>query len=325
MTPSSGSSATSPPAGDSPRAYHHVPVLVDEVLAFLPARAGFVVDATIGGGGHAEAILRRLPAAELFGCDRDPDAVESARRRLVPFAGRCLIKVLRFSELHHHVLLGTVDVLLADIGVSSHQLDEAGRGFSFTQEGPLDMRMDPSGGGATAADLVNEATEEQLREWFYAYGEERFAPRIVQALLRERRKAPIRTTAELARLVSEAVPMRFHRKGYHPATQVFQALRIAVNRELQELEALLDHIPALLAPQGRAILIAFHSLEDRLVKERFRLWENPCTCPPDLPRCVCGAVPLGRRVTRKPVTPSEGEISRNPRCRSAKMRVFEAA
>jgi 16S rRNA (cytosine1402-N4)-methyltransferase len=325
MAAHSGTIANSSALADAPGAFQHIPVLLDEVLDFLRGGTGFVVDATLGGGGHAEAILRRLPAVELFGCDRDPSAVQAARERLAPFGDRCLVKVLPFSQLHHYVLLGTVDMLLADLGVSSPQLDEAPRGFSFTQDGPLDMRMNPETDGVTAADLVNQADEEQLRQWFHEYGEERFTPAIVRAILRERRKAPILTTGALSRLVAEAVPARFHKKGYHPATQVFQALRIAVNRELDELETLLEHIPALLAPGGRAAVIAFHSLEDRLVKERFRFWEHPCRCPPDLPRCVCGAVPLGRRLTKKPVTPSAGEIARNPRARSAKLRVFEAA
>ena len=325
MTPHSESPVNFPPTDAPVPAFRHEPVLLDAVLDLVPPDARTLVDATLGGGGHAEALLRRFPRAELFGCDRDREAVAAARLRLAPFGERVLIKPLRFSELHHHVLLGTVDFLLADLGVSSHQLGEAARGFSFSQEGPLDMRMDPGAEGPTAAELVNEAPEEQLRRWFRTLGEERFTPRIVQAIARARRKAPLRTTAELARLVAQAVPVKFHRKGYHPATQVFQALRIVVNRELEELEALLDHVPALLAPRGRVAVIAFHSLEDRIVKERFRRWESPCTCPPDFPRCVCGAVPLGRRLTRKPLTASEAETAANPRSRSAKLRAFEAA
>jgi 16S rRNA (cytosine1402-N4)-methyltransferase len=325
MTPQSSHVVKSHRSDATVPAFRHVPVLLEEALGFVPAQARVLVDATLGGGGHAEALLRRFPEAELFGCDRDCEAVEAARRKLAPFGERTLLKPLRFAELHHYVLLGTVDCLLADLGVSSHQLDVAERGFSVSAEGPLDMRMDSRADGPTAADLVNQSPEERLRDWFWTLGEERFAPRIVQAVSRARRKAPIRTTTQLARIVAEAVPAKYHRKGFHPATKVFQALRMAVNGELEELETLLDHVPALLAPRGRAVVIAFHSLEDRMVKERFRRWENPCVCPPSLPRCACGAVPLGRRLTRKPVTASEAERARNPRSRSAKLRAFEAA
>jgi 16S rRNA (cytosine1402-N4)-methyltransferase len=306
-------------------AFRHEPVLVQEVADLAPAGARVIVDATLGGGGHAAFLLERFPGAELFGSDRDPEAVQAARARLEPFANRVLLKSLRFSQIHHHILLGTVDFLLADLGVSSHQLGSAERGFSFSSDGPLDMRMDPAQGGPTAADLVNDASDEQLRDWLKQFGEERFTPRIVQAIVRARKAAPIETTGQLARLVAGAVPARFHRKGYHPATQVFQALRIVVNSELEELEALLDHVPGLLAPKGRVAVIAFHSLEDRIVKDRFRLWEHPCVCPPHLPRCVCGRAPLGRRVTRKPVTAGAAELALNPRSRSAKLRAFEAA
>ena len=306
-------------------AFRHEPVLLEEVAGLVPAAVRVIVDATLGGGGHARFLLERFPSAELFGSDRDAQAVQAARARLEPCADRILLKSLRFSQIHHHVLLGTVDFLLADLGMSSHQLGSAERGFSFTADGPLDMRMDPAQGGPTAAELVNDASEEQLREWLKDFGEERFTPRIVRAIVRARNTAPIETTGQLARLVADAVPARFHRKGYHPATQVFQALRIAVNRELEELEALLDHVPDLLAPRGRVAVIAFHSLEDRIVKDRFRLWEQPCVCPPDLPRCVCGRKPLGRRVTRKPITAGAAELARNPRSRSAKLRAFEAA
>jgi 16S rRNA (cytosine1402-N4)-methyltransferase len=308
-----------------PAAFRHEPVLVQEIVDLVPAGARVIVDATLGGGGHSEFLLERFPAAELFGSDRDAEAVRAARERLAPFAGRVLLKNLRFSQIHHHVLLGTVDFLLADLGVSSHQLGTPERGFSFSADGPLDMRMDPSQAGPTAADLINDSSGDELRDWLNEFGEERFTPRIVQAILRARKEGRIETTGQLARLVADAVPARFHRQGYHPATQVFQALRIVVNSELQELEALLDHAPDLLAPKGRVAVIAFHSLEDRIVKDRFRLWENPCVCPPDLPRCVCGRKPLGRRLTRKPVTAGPAEVACNPRSRSAKLRAFEAA
>ena len=303
--------------------FRHRPVLAEEVTQLVSADARFLVDATVGGGGHAELLLTRFPQAQLFGCDRDPDAVAAARKRLARFGERVMIKVLKFSELHHYVLLGTVDFLLLDLGASSHQLDEAARGFSFTRDGPLDMRMNPASDRPTAADLVRRAAEEELRDIIYRFGEERFAPRIARAIVRARETEPIQNTGRLAHIVAEAVPTRFHRKGHHPATKTFQALRIAVNDELDELDALLDRTDSLLAHGGRIAAIAFHSLEDRRVKEHFREWENPCACPPDFPRCVCGKRPLGRRMTRKPLSAGKPEVAENPRARSAKLRAYE--
>ena len=310
-------------AAPSAAEFQHTPVLLEDVLRLVPAQARMLADVTAGGGGHATALLAQCSSASLFACDRDPAAAAAARERLGPFGERVLVKRLRFSQLHHYVLLGTVDFILADLGVSSHQLDVAARGFSFSEDGPLDMRMDPGDGGRTAAELVNDADESSLLEWFSTFGEERFARRIVKALLLARARAPIATTGELARLVAGAIPARFHRKGHHPATKVFQALRIAVNEELIELEALLARAPVILAPGGVIAVISFHSLEDRMVKERFREWEQPCTCPSSMPRCVCGRVPLGRRLTRKPIGASDAETAANPRSRSAKLRAFQ--
>jgi 16S rRNA (cytosine1402-N4)-methyltransferase len=300
----------------------HEPVLLGEVLSFVPSSAKLIVDATAGRGGHARALLEHSPQAEVLAVDRDPDAVTAVREFLASFGKRILVKQLPFSELPHHVLAESVDFLLADLGMSSPQLHEAERGFSFSHDGPLDMRMDPSG-GQTAADLVNRARPDELLETLREHGEEPFAPRIVKAIVAERQKGPITRTGQLAHLVSNAVPAKFHRRGYHPATQVFQALRIAVNDELGELDRLLAAAPGLLAHGGRLAIIAFHSLEDRRVKEAFRTWENPCVCPPDLPRCVCGKAPLGQRLTKRPETASDAELARNPRSRSAKLRVFE--
>lgn len=304
-------------------AYVHLPVLLQEVLELAPEGAELLVDATLGGGGHAEGLLARFPRAELFGCDRDADAVEAARQRLAPAADRTMLKQMPFSELHRHLLLDSVDFLLADLGVSSPQLERAERGFSFSQDGPLDMRMDPSSDAATAADLVNGGRRERLLEIFFRLGEERFAPRIVAAILKAREGEPIATTGRLAELVAGAVPRRYHRKGHHPATKAFQALRMAVNDEAGQLELLLDGALPLLRPGGRVAVISFHSLEDRQVKQRFRLWEQPCQCPPQLPRCVCGKQSLGKRLTRKPLLPGAAEAGRNPRARSAKLRAFE--
>ena len=316
-----------PPGTDAHQSRHprfqHRPVLAEEVAQLVSAGARFLVDATVGGGGHAELLLDRFPQARLFGCDQDPEAVAAARKRLARFGERAMIKALNFSELHHYVLLGTVDFLLLDLGASSHQLDEAARGFSFTRDGPLDMRMNPESDRPPAADLVQRAGEEELRDIIYRFGEERFAPRIAKAVVRARETEPIRTTGRLARIVAEAVPKRFHRKGHHPATKTFQALRIAVNDELGALDALLDRANSLLAQGGRIAAIAFHSLEDRRVKEHFRQWENPCACPPDFPRCVCGKRPLGRRVMRKALSAGKPEIADNPRARSARLRAYE--
>jgi 16S rRNA (cytosine1402-N4)-methyltransferase len=328
----SGYAAVSPPdpgalaSGTQPDApFSHIPVLVEEVLALAPESPRLMVDCTLGAGGHAEALLRRFPQAELFGCDRDPAAVEAAQQRLAPFGKWVLVRQAAFSELGHHLLVASADFLLADLGVSSPQLEAGARGFSFSAEGPLDMRMDPGPGGRTAADLVNRERPEELRRILQTFGEERFAPRIVKAIEAARAARPIETTTELARIVAAAVPARFHRKGHHPATKTFQALRIAVNDELGELERLLDMALELLRPGGRIAVIAFHSLEDRLVKERFRSWESPCTCPPSLPVCICGKVSLGRRLQRKPIIASPGEQDRNPRSRSAKLRAFGKA
>jgi len=321
--------AAGPPEAVAPSApeskFHHQPVLLDEVLSFVPEHARLAVDCTVGGAGHARALLERFPDLSLLACDRDPAAVEAARAALAGFGPRALVKHAAFSDVPHHVLLGSVDFLLADLGVSSPQVDAGERGFSFTRDGPLDMRMDPSRRGRTAAHLVNTARPEELLRVLRELGEERFAARIVRAIEAERAVSPIETTGRLARIVAGAVPKRFHRAGFHPATQTFQALRMAVNDELGQLEGLLDAIPDLLAPGGRAALVAFHSLEDRRVKDAFRGWEEPCVCPPDAPRCVCGRVPLGRRLTRKPVTARLEEVSRNPRSRSARLRVFEMA
>jgi 16S rRNA (cytosine1402-N4)-methyltransferase len=317
-----------PPKAAAPpeaAAFSHLPVLVEEVLALAPAGATLLADLTVGGGGHAAALLAKFPQAELFACDRDPEAVAAAAGALASFGPRVLIKQAPFSEAHIHLLVESVDYLLADLGVSSPQLNTARRGFSFTQDGPLDMRMDPLGGAPTAWELVNKADEGRLRDILFRYGEERFTGRIVKAMLAARQKAPLASTAELAALVAGAVPARHHRKGHHPATRTFQALRIEVNDELGQLEGLLEHALPLLRPGGRMAVISFHSLEDRLVKTTFARWEKPCQCPTSLPVCICGKEPAGRRLTRKPVTAGSAEAAANPRSRSAKLRAFEKA
>lgn len=315
-------SVAPPPPPAASVGFAHRPVLVDAVVRHVPAGARLLVDATLGGGGHAEALLTAYPGAELFGADRDPAAVAAAEARLAPHAGRILLKHAAFTELPHHLAVGSVDFLLADLGVSSPQLDQAARGFSFTRDGPLDMRMDPQHSRRNAADLVNGLDADRLRDLLFRLGEERFAPRIVKAIVAARELAPIATTGALARIVAEAVPRRFH-GPHHPATRTFQALRMEVNGELEQLDALLAAAPRLLATGGRLAVIAFHSLEDRAVKTALRGWAADCTCPPHTPVCVCGKVSLGRVLTRKPITATAEAVADNPRARSAKLRVFE--
>jgi len=320
---SGGSPDPSPELGPPAQGYSHAPVLLDEVVSYVPAGARLLVDCTAGGGGHAAALLERFPEAELLALDRDPHAVATLQSRLESQGSRVVIRHSTFSRLPSHLMVESADFILADLGVSSPQLDQAARGFSFLSDGPLDMRMDPGSGGPTAADIVNTWPEQELCRLFMDLGEERFSGRIAQALVYSRDQRALRTSGELARVIHQAVPFKFHRRGRHPATKVFQALRIAVNEELEELSKLLESAPGMLRPGGRLAVISFHSLEDRKVKEAFRTWENPCVCPSEIPVCVCGLTPLGRRLTKKAVAPSAAEISTNPRSRSAHLRVFE--
>ena len=242
------------PVPSSP--YHHDPVLLEEALSFVPSAPTLTVDCTLGGGGHAEALLRRFPATELFGCDRDGEAVAAAGERLAPFGRRVLLRQLRFSALGGHLLAGSADFMLADLGASSHQFDTGPRGFSFTRDGPLDMRMDGEEQGPTAAGLLATLSRGELLDVLRRHGEERFASRIAAAIVAARDDVPLETTAQLAALVAAAVPARHHRRGFHPATRVFQALRIAVNDEMGELERLLDVALGLLKPGGRLAVIS---------------------------------------------------------------------
>lgn len=306
--------------------FQHVPVLVEEILANLPERPQTLLDCTLGGAGHSSALLSCCPEAQLRGADRDPVAVEASRQRLESrFPGRTEVRQARFSELPAYLKLWGLryDFVIADLGMSSEQLQRAERGFSFLLEGPLDMRMDPDSPDLNAAQLLRKVSEHELRRWLRDYGEERNAAKIARTIIEHRRNQPIRTTAELAELVASTIPHRFHKPGFHPATLTFQALRIAVNRELEELDTLLKTLPDFLNPGGRLAIISFHSLEDRPVKKHFREWEQPCTCPSHLPYCICGKQPIGRSVNRSPIMANEAEIADNPRSRSAKLRVFE--
>jgi 16S rRNA (cytosine1402-N4)-methyltransferase len=306
----------------------HQPVLLEEALAALACQPGkLYVDATVGGGGHAREILRRSsPDGRLIGADRDPAALARAAERLAPFAGRFELLHANFRALPAILRsrgLAPIAGALLDLGLSSDQLADPARGFSFTSPGPLDMRMDPAT-ARSAADLVNASDEPALRAILRTYGEEPHAGRIARAIVRAREsEGPIVTADRLARIVSAAVPRRAAAGAIHPATRTFQALRIAVNDELAALEEALDGMLELLAPGGRLVVIAFHSLEDRIVKRRFTSWSGACTCPPGLPVCGCGARARARMLSRRAVRPSAEEVAANPRARSARMRAAE--
>lgn len=310
--------------------FWHEPVLVNEVVnALAPAPGKRIVDATVGGGGHAERLLEA--GAAVLGIDRDDAALEAAAARLGRFGARVRLVRGAFGDLAailDEVGEGLVDGILADLGVSSPQLDEASRGFSFQAEGPLDMRMDRRD-ALTAADLVNRLPVAELAALIRDLGEERWAGQIARRIERARQEAPIETTRRLAEVVAAAVTAAERRRGVpargariHPATRTFQALRMRVNDELGQLERLLAAAPDRLAPGGRLAIISFHSLEDRMVKETIRRESVACICPPRLP-CRCGRTPRLRALTRKPIVPGAAEVETNPRARSAKLRVAE--
>lgn len=314
----------------------HIPVLLKEVLEFLQPRAGGAyVDGTLGGGGHTEAILERsAPDGKVLGIDTDAEAIERVSQRLAGMvqSGRLRLAQGNFAELARIVkdeagFMSSVDGILLDLGFSSYQMEDPERGFSFSADGPLDMRLDRSQ-ELTAFDLVNSASEQELADIFWKYGEERRSRQIAWRIVRERAKAPIRNTAQLARLAAAGMP---HKPGtIHPATRIFQALRIAVNGELESLqEALPQMLEALSAGEhtggsgGRMVVISFHSLEDRLVKGFMRREASDCICPPGTPVCVCGHKARLRILTPRPVTPTSEEVNAHPRARSAKLRAAE--
>ena len=308
--------------------FSHKPVLLDEVIEELKIRPeGIYLDGTLGGGGHSFAIASHLSGkGRLIGIDQDADAIAAAAKRLSPMSGRVTIvrsNYRSYAEVLDRLEVAGVDGILLDLGVSSFQLDEAERGFTYREDAPLDMRMDREG-PRTAADVVNNASEEELRRILYEYGEERFAKGIAREIVRRRQEKPITGTGELTEIIRSVIPakLRGPQTG-HPAKRTFQALRIEVNHELDVLEESLEGMIKALTPGGRICVITFHSLEDRIVKQQFRKAENPCTCPPEFPVCVCGKKPLGRVVTRKPILPSQQETEENPRAKSAKLRVFE--
>ena len=306
--------------------FHHVSVLLDECIGGLNIRPdGIYVDGTLGGAGHSSQIAKRLTTGRLIGIDRDPVALKAAGERLAPFGDRITLVHSNFCEIAQvlkDLQIEGVDGILLDLGVSSPQLDDAQRGFSYMNDAPLDMRM--NGGDALSAyEVVNQWSYEELRRILYDYGEERYAPRIADAICRRREEKPIRTTLELVDIIRSAMPAAALREKQHPAKRSFQAIRIAVNDELGSVEKVMrDAIPCL-NPGGRLAIITFHSLEDRIVKNGMAEAAKGCTCPPSFPVCVCGKKPKVKLISRKPIVSGDEELERNPRARSAKLRICE--
>ena len=306
---------------------YHVPVLLNETIDALAVKPnGIYLDGTLGGAGHAEAIASRLSkAGHLYGFDKDADAVREAEKRLAPYRDRVTIVRENFENALQYLYgegISALDGILLDLGVSSHQFDDASRGFSYREDAPLDMRMDKES-DLSAYTIVNEYSETQLYHILRDYGEEAFAKNIARHIVKRREEAPIETTFALVEIIDAAIPAKVRAKGGHPAKRTFQALRIACNRELEILETVLEPMIDALTPGGRFCVITFHSLEDRMVKRAFKNAENPCTCPPSFPVCVCGKKPKGRNVFKKAVSASDAELQSNRRAHSAHLRVFE--
>ena len=304
--------------------FHHKPVLFEETIDSLAIRPeGLYIDGTMGGGGHSEAILQRLTTGRLLSIDQDPDAMKAAGERLgkYPQSLRVQGNFAQMGEIARENGMDAVDGVLLDIGVSSYQLDTPERGFSYHHDAPLDMRMSQQ--GPSARDLVNNLGEQELSTIIFQYGEDSSARRIAQGIVRAREQAPIETTAQLAEIIKASVPAAVRRAEGHPARRTFQALRIAVNGELDRLREGLTAGFALLKPGGRLAVITFHSLEDRIVKQQMHEWCQGCICPKDFPVCVCGRKPRGQLLYKKGLAPSEKEVAENPRARSARLRVIE--
>lgn len=308
--------------------FEHKSVLLDETIESLNIKPhGIYVDGTLGGGGHAYEVCRRLDEhGRLIGIDQDADAIAAASERLYEFSNRVTIVRSNYANIQEVLSsLGIlkVDGIYLDLGVSSYQLDTPERGFTYREEdAPLDMRMDQRN-EQTAADIINTYSEFDLYRMIRDYGEDKFAKNIAKHIVKAREEAPIKTTGELNRIIREAIPAKVRAVGGHPSKKTYQAIRIELNQELEVLNQSIDTMIDLLNPGGRLSIITFHSLEDRIVKTRFRTNENPCTCPPDFPVCVCGKTSKGRVITRKPVIPSEEELEENKRAKSSKLRVFE--
>lgn len=308
-------------------AFEHKSVLLMETIDSLAIRPdGVYVDGTLGGGGHALEVCRRLgEKGRLIGIDQDADAIRAATERLLPFQENVTIvrnNYENIAEVLAELGIGKVDGIYLDLGVSSYQLDTAERGFTYREDAPLDMRMDQRN-SQTAADIVNTYSESDLYRIIRDYGEDRFAKNIAKHIVRNRQDKPFETTGELIETIKAAIPAKIRATGGHPAKRTFQAIRIELNHELDVLNRSIDTMIDLLSPGGRLSIITFHSLEDRIVKTRFRTNENPCICPPGFPVCMCGKKSKGVVVTRKPIVPTEDEIENNKRAKSSKLRVFE--
>ena len=309
-----------------PIAFSHRSVLLDECIEALAIREdGIYIDGTAGGGGHSFEIAKRLTTGKLIAIDQDAAAIEAAGKRLAPFGDRVCIVRDNFSNLAdvcRSLGINKIDGLLLDLGVSSHQLDTADRGFSYMADAPLDMRMDKRS-ALDAGVVVNTYSESELKRILFEYGEERFAPQIAAAIVRSREKKAIESTRELSDIIKYAIPSAAREGGHHPAKRSFQAIRIEVNCELDVIEPAIRDAVALLNKGGRIAIITFHSLEDRIVKQTFASLATGCTCPKDFPICVCGNKPKVRVVNKKPILPSKKELDENPRSRSAKLRIAE--
>ena len=305
----------------------HKSVLLNETIDGLNIQPdGIYVDGTLGGGGHAYEVCRRLgDKGSIVGIDQDAAAIEAAGNRLKDFGEKVTIVRSNYCDMKsklHELGIDKVDGIVLDLGVSSYQLDTAERGFSYREDAPLDMRMDTRQ-KMTARDIVNDYEEMELYRVIRDYGEDKFAKNIAKHIVAARKVKPIETTGELTEIIRASIPMKYQKKSGHPAKRTFQAIRIELNRELEVLKDSLDDMIDLLNPGGRLCIITFHSLEDRIVKSAFRKNENPCTCPSDFPVCVCGKVSKGSILTRKPILPSEEEMEENSRANSAKLRIFE--
>ena len=310
--------------------FEHKSVLLEETIDSLDIKPdGIYVDGTLGGGGHASQVCRHLSSkGKLIGVDQDQDAIKAASERLSEFGEKVTIvrdNYQKIKQILSELGIEKVEGIYLDLGVSSYQLDTASRGFSYREDdAPLDMRMDVRN-PRTAADIVNEYGEIELYHIIRDYGEERFAKNIAKHIVRARQEKRIETTGQLREIIKAAIPMKMRVTGGHPAKRTFQAIRIELNHELDVLSDSIDTMIDLLKPKGRLSIITFHSLEDRIVKNRFRENENPCVCPPDFPVCMCGRISKGKVITRKPIVPGEKEIEENKRAKSSKLRVFERA